>query len=91
MQFWIKTADRVWQTSLTEELKISVSPARNATDRCGKRQLFATMTAWTMGDNSLYSQTIDNMEPSNTFYAKNLLCLVVINKCYWKTIQSYWS
>ena len=23
IQFWIKTADRVWQTSLTEELKIS--------------------------------------------------------------------
>ena len=33
--FGIKTADRVWQTSLTEELKISVSSARNATDRCG--------------------------------------------------------
>ena len=42
-----------------------------------------------MGDNSLYSQNIANMEPSNTFYAKNLLCLVVIKKCYWITIQSY--
>ena len=31
--FGIKTADRVWQTSLTEELKISVSLARDATDR----------------------------------------------------------
>ena len=49
------------------------------------------MTVWSMGDNSLYSQTKANMEPSNTFYAKNLLCLGVINKCYWKTIQSYWS
>ena len=39
------------------------------------------MTVWSMGDNSLYSQTIAKMEPSNTFYAKNLLCLVVINKC----------
>ena len=87
----MKTADRVWQTSLTEEMNISHSPARNATDRCGKGQLFATMTVWGMGDNSIYSQTIANMEPSNTFYAKNLLCLVVIHKRYWKTIQSYWS
>ena len=39
------------------------------------------MTVWSMGDNSLYSQTIANMEPCNTFYAKNLLCLVVIDKC----------
>ena len=46
------------------------------------------MTVWGMGDNSLYSQTIANVEPRNTFYAKNLLCLVVVNKCYWKTIQS---
>ena len=42
------------------------------------KKLFATMTVWSMGDNSLYSQTIANMETSNTFYAKNLLCMVVI-------------
>ena len=37
IQFWIKTADKVWQTRLTEELKISqFLLARNATDRCGK-------------------------------------------------------
>ena len=46
------------------------------------------MTVWSMGDNSPNSQTIANMEPSNTFYANHLLCLVLINKCYWKTIRS---
>ena len=56
---------------------------RNATDRCGKWQLFATMTVWGMGDNSIYAQTIEtigNMEPSNTFYAKHLFCPVLVNK-----------
>ena len=45
------------------------------------------MTVWSMGDNSPNSQTIANIELSNTFYAN----LVLIYKCYWKTIQSYWS
>ena len=45
------------------------------------------MTVWSMRDNSLYSQTIANMEPSNIFNAKNLLFLVVINKCYGKLIS----
>ena len=49
------------------------------------------MTVWSMGDNSPNSQTLANMEPGNTFYAKHLLCLALIDKCYWKTIQSYWS
>ena len=51
--------------------------ARNATDRCGKCQLIATMTVWMIGDKSIYSQTIEtigNMEPSNTFYANHLFC-----------------
>ena len=30
------------------------------------------MTVWSMGDNSPNSQTIANMERSNTFYAKHL-------------------
>ena len=37
-----------------------------------------------MGDNSPYSQNIINTEPSTTFHAKHLLCLVLINKSYWK-------
>ena len=42
------------------------------------------MTVQSMGDNSPYSQNITNMEPSTTFYAKHLPCLVLINKSYWK-------
>ena len=38
-------------------------------------------------DNSPNLQTIANMEPSSTFYAKHLLCLVLINKCYRITIS----
>ena len=48
------------------------------------------MTVLNMGDNSPDSQTIANMESGNTFYAKHLPCLVLIYKCYWKTVQSYW-
>ena len=44
--------------------------------------MFATMTVRSMGDNSPYSQNIINMDPSTTFYAKHLLCLVLIDKGY---------
>ena len=56
--------------------------------------LFAIMTVWRMGDNSIYAQTIEtigNMEPGNTFYAKHLFCPVLVNENYWIMIQSCWS
>ena len=56
--------------------------------------LFAIMTVWRMGDNSIYAQTIEtigNMEPGNTFYAKHLFCPILVNENYWIMIQSCWS
>ena len=35
---------------------------------------------WSMGGNSPYSQNITYMEPNTTFYAKHLLCLVLLKK-----------
>lgn len=41
-----------------------------------------------MGDNSIYSHTKVNMEPSGTFYEKQPQHLVLLNENYWIAIQS---
>ena len=50
--FWIKTAGKVEQTYLTENLIISQFFPENATDLFHQ---FATTTIWRMGDNSIHN------------------------------------
>ena len=85
IQFWIKTAHTVWQTGLAEELKFP----RLSREKCDRSVREAAVVC-----NNDYAQTIEtigNMEPGNTFYAKHLFCPVLVNENYWIMIQSCWS